>query len=262
MVHEVRSTSYEPELFTSKNMIEIKNLVKNFDDQKILKGVNLTVKTGEICALIGSSGKGKSVLLKHIIGLLRPDGGQVLINNLNIHHLKGSDLKGIKERLGIVFQGSALFDSLNVYENVAFPVKEKTNLKPYAIRKKVLKALDDVGLRKDRNKFPSQISGGMKKRVALARCLITHPEIILFDEPTTGLDPMTTNTIHALIRSLQKKNNLTAIIVSHEIPNIFSIVDQVAMLHNGSIVESGTPQKIKNSDNSIVQKFLHGELDN
>lgn len=242
-------------------MIEIKKLNKSFDDQHVLNNVNLTVPEGRICALIGSSGKGKSVLLKQIAGLIRPDTGQILIDGKNVHQLNGKDLNQMKERLGIVFQGGALFDSLSVYENVAFPVKEKTDLKPYAIRRKVMRALDDVGLRRDRNKFPSQISGGMKKRVAVARCLITQPEIVLFDEPTTGLDPMTTKTIHTMIRELQKKNNLTAIIVSHEIPNIFSIVDQVAILHNGSILESSDPETFQNSDNNIIQKFLHGELD-
>lgn len=242
-------------------MITINNLHKSFDTQKVLNGINLSIEEGQTFALIGGSGKGKSVLLKHIIGLLRPDEGEVLIAGQNIHNAHGKQLRMIKERMGVVFQLGALFDSLTVYENVAFPLEEKTKLSSSEIKAKVIEELKSVGLEKDRHKYPAQISGGMKKRAALARCLIMDPEIIFFDEPTTGLDPVIAKSIYKLILSLQKKRKLTAIIISHDIPGIFTIVDQVAMLHNGQIVEVGTTKDIQNSENKIIKQFLSGELE-
>jgi len=242
-------------------MIEIVNLHKSFDKQKVLRGVDLKINTGEIFALIGGSGRGKSVLLKHIAGLLQPDSGKVLVDQQDLSTLRGNELKKIKNRFGIVFQSGALFDSLTVFENIAFPLQEKTELSPSAIKEKVFSELASVDLHGDENKYPAQLSGGMKKRVALARCLVMDPEIILFDEPTTGLDPMITKSIHRLIRTLQKKRKLTALIISHEIPEIFTIVDYVAMLHGGQVISTGTPQEIQNSENPIVQRFLHGELE-
>ena len=242
-------------------MIEVIDLHKSFDDQIVLNGINLKIPEGKICALIGGSGKGKSVLLKHLMGLMRPDSGKILINSKDISRLRGNDLTALKNRIGYVFQLGALFDSLTVFENVAFPLREKTKMKADQIKELVMKELKNIGLEGAENKYPAQISGGMKKRVALARCLIMNPDIILFDEPTTGLDPLITKSIHKLIQSLQKKRNLTALIVSHEIPEIFDIVDQVAMLHNGKILTSGTPQEFTNSPEPIVQQFLHGELE-
>ncbi len=242
-------------------MIKIKNLHKSFDSQKVLNGINLSIEEGQTFALIGGSGKGKSVLLKHIIGLLRPDEGEVLIAGQNIHKAYGKHLRQIKERMGVVFQLGALFDSLTVYQNVAFPLEEKTKLSTSEIEKKVMKELKSVDLEKDKNKYPAQISGGMKKRAALARCLIMNPEIIFFDEPTTGLDPVISKSIYKLILSLQKNRKLTAIIISHDIPGIFTVVDQVAMLHDGQIIETGTTKDIQNSENQIIQKFLSGELE-
>ncbi len=241
-------------------MIEIVNLYKNFENQEVLKGVNLKIETGQTFVLIGSSGRGKSILLKHIIGLLKPDKGKVFIDQQDISSLRGKKLKKLKERFGILFQGGALFDSLTVFENVAFPLREKTKLNSLEIQDKVLKELSDVGLEGDENKYPAQISGGMRKRVALARCLVMDPEIILFDEPTTGLDPMTVKSTHKLIRTLQEKRNLTALIVSHEIPAIFEIVDRVAMLYKGKIITVGTPEEIIKSNNPIVQEFICGEF--
>lgn len=241
-------------------MIEVINLHKSFGNEDVLKGVNLTVKKGETLTLIGGSGKGKSVLLKHIVGLLKPDKGQVLIDGEDISILRGKRLKKIKELFGVVFQAGALFDSLNVFENVAFPLQEKTRLTSSEIRSKVLKELAEVGMLEDVDKYPSQISGGMKKRVALARCLVMEPEIILFDEPTTGLDPVTTKSIHKLILTLKKKRNLTAIIVSHEIPDIFTITDRVAMLDEGRIIFEGTPEEIKTTTNPTVRRFVDGKI--
>ena len=242
-------------------MIEISDLYKKFGDEEVLKGVNLKIGSGQTLALIGGSGEGKSVLLKHIIGLVKPDRGNILIDGKDISHLKGRKLKDLKDRLGIVFQFGALFDSLSVYENVAFPLEEKTKLTSAQIYERVMKDLTDLGLEEDRDKYPAQLSGGMKKRAALARCLVLDPEIIFFDEPTTGLDPVIAASIYKIIRNLQEKRKLTALIVSHEIPGIFKIVDRVAMLHDGKIISVGTPEEIQATSNQTVQKFLNGELE-
>jgi phospholipid/cholesterol/gamma-HCH transport system ATP-binding protein len=242
-------------------MIEIVDLHKNFDNKKVLDGVNLKINKGETFALIGASGKGKSVLLKHIIGLIKPDKGKILVEGQDIGGLHGTKLRKLKERFGIVFQFGALFDSLTVYDNVAFPLVEKTNLRPDEIRKKVLEELANVGLVGEENKYPAQISGGMRKRVAVARCLVMNPEIILFDEPTTGLDPVIANSIYRTIKNLQDHRNLTSFIISHEIPGIFKIVDRVAMLHDGRIIQVGTSEEIQNTDNTTVRKFLQGDIE-
>lgn len=242
-------------------MIEIKNLHKSFGNQAVLRGVNLKINPGQTLALIGGSGKGKSVLLKHIIGLVKPDQGTILIDEQDITCLRGKKLKTLKDRLGIVFQFGALFDSLTVYDNVAFPLKEKTKLSSAQIHERVIKELTNVGLENDLEKFPAHISGGMRKRVALARCLILDPEIIFFDEPTTGLDPVIAASIYKIIRLLQETRKLTALIVSHEIPGIFKVVNRVAMLHDGKIIAEGTPEEIQTTKNQTVQHFLSGELE-
>jgi phospholipid/cholesterol/gamma-HCH transport system ATP-binding protein len=242
-------------------MIEVINLHKSFNGQEVLCGINLKVNDGQALALIGGSGRGKSVLLKHIIGLLKPDSGKILIDNEDISKLRGRKLKRLKERFGMVFQGGALFDSLTVFENVAFPLREKKRMKASQIRETVFEELSEVGLSGAENKYPAEISGGMKKRVALARCLVMNPEIILFDEPTTGLDPLIGKAIHNMIRSCQKSYNFTAIMVTHEIPDIFSMVDRVAMLYNGFILAEGTPEEIQNSKDPVIHQFIHGELE-
>lgn len=242
-------------------MIKVINLHKQFQNQKVLCGINLTIEKGQTLALIGGSGKGKSVLLKHIIGLMKPDRGEIFINQQNINHLRGRALKKLKDQLGVVFQFGALFDSLTVFENVAFPLNEKTRLNSSQIHNRVMEELAAVGLENDKDKYPAQISGGMRKRVALARCLILNPKIIFFDEPTTGLDPVIAQSIYKIIRTLQEERKITALIVSHEIPGIFKVVDQVAMLHNGQIISTGTPEEIQATSNPIVQKFLTGELE-
>lgn len=242
-------------------MIEVVDLYKSFNNYAVLKGINLRVDEGKTLALIGGSGKGKSVLLKIIIGLMRPDSGKVLIDNQDISRLRGKALKRLKERCGIVFQGGALFDSLTVFENIAFPLEEKTGMKASQIRDTVMRELARVGLSGSENKYPAEISGGMKKRVALARCLVMNPEIVLFDEPTTGLDPLIGKAIHKLIRECQKSLNFTAIIVTHEIPAIFSMVDRVAMLFDGKILAEGTPEEIETSGDPVIHQFIHGELE-
>lgn len=242
-------------------MIRITNLRKSFGRQEVLKGVNLNIADREVMAIIGRSGGGKSVFLKHIIGLLKPDEGDILIEGVDITTVHGEELNLIREKFGVVFQGGALFDSLTVYGNVAFPLKEKTKLGKKEVRERVLQALEDVGLRGMGNKYPAEISGGMKKRVSLARALITEPTIVLFDEPTTGLDPIILNSIHRLIMKTHEKYGFTGIIISHEIPEIFNVADKVAMLYNGEIVEAGTPDEIRNSENPVVRQFITGSLE-
>lgn len=239
-------------------MIEIKELYKAFGKQEVLKGVNLNINEGEVTAIIGRSGGGKSVLLKHIVGLLKPDRGSIFIKGEDITELRGIKLDQIRSEIGVVFQGGALFDSMTVYENVAFPLREKTKLNKETIHESVLNALKDVGLKGMEYKYPAELSGGMRKRVALARALIGKPKIILFDEPTTGLDPILVRSIHKLIRDTQKQYGFTGLIISHEIPEIFEISDRVAMLHDGKIVEVGTPEEIQKSENIIVKNFIMG----
>lgn len=239
-------------------MIEVIDLEKSFDGQKVLNGIDLTILDNELMAIIGKSGGGKSVLLKHLTGLIKPDKGSVLVDGVDIVRLSGRELDGIREKFGVVFQGGALFDSLTVYENVAFPLKEKVKIDRKELHERVLRALEDVELLGMGKKYPAEISGGMKRRVALARALITEPSIVFFDEPTTGLDPIILNSIHRLIVDTHKKYGFTGVIISHDIPEIFDVADRIAMLHNGVIVETGTPEEIKNSFNPIVRQFIIG----
>ncbi len=202
-------------------MIKLVDVYKTFNGQEVLRGVTLEIPEGKTTAIIGRSGGGKSVLLKHIIGLLKPDSGQVLVEGTDISRLNNRDLNKIRNRFGILFQGAALFDSLTVYDNIAFPLREKTRLKENEIQKMVDEKLEQLGLAGMGHKYPAEISGGMKKRVGLARALIMDPEIMLFDEPTTGLDPIMKNAIYNLILKMHKKFGFTAVVVSHEIPDIF-----------------------------------------
>ncbi len=242
-------------------MINIQELYKSFDDNNVFKGVSLTVETGEILALIGRSGIGKSVLLRHIVGLIKPDSGRVLVEGEDICRLRSGDLQQLRRRLGLLFQGGALFDSMTVFDNVAFPLREKTVMSEEEISEKVMTELEHVGLSGTEERYPSQLSGGMRKRAALAREIVWHPEIMLFDEPTTGLDPVISNAILNLIDTLHKRLNFTGIIVTHEVPEVFRIVDKVAMLHEGVIVAVGTPEEILSSQNPIVQQFIKGETE-
>ena len=240
-------------------MIQVADLTKAFRGQPVLRGVNLTIPTGAVTIVIGRSGGGKSVLLKHIIGLLRPDTGKVLVDGNDVTRLSGDALDRVRRRYGVVFQGGALFDSMTCGENIAFPLREKLRLPKRQIAERVDAALAQVGLEGVGGKYPAEISGGMRKRVAIARALVTEPEIIFFDEPTTGLDPILVNTIHRLISGLHKRHKFTALIVSHEIPEIFEIADRVAMLHQGRIVEEGPPDAVQASANPVVRQFIRGE---
>jgi phospholipid/cholesterol/gamma-HCH transport system ATP-binding protein len=243
-------------------MIQIIELHKSFNGQKVLDGANLTIPTGRITVVIGKSGVGKSVLLKHIIGLLKPDQGQILVDGVDISTLRGRSLREYKKNFAVLFQGGALFDSLNVFENIAFPLREKTRLSEAEIIRRVRLRLEQMHLTSEAEaKFPDELSGGMKKRVALARAMIQEPEIILFDEPVTGLDPPMTFTVFHLIRKTHQDSGYTALVVAHDIPEIFSIADQVAMLHKGRIVASGTPEEILHHPDPVVQSFIKGEVD-
>jgi phospholipid/cholesterol/gamma-HCH transport system ATP-binding protein len=242
-------------------VIQVEGLTKSFGTNRVLRGVDIEVPKGSISIIIGRSGGGKSVLLKHLIGLLRPDSGRVIIDGVDLTALSARGLEPVRRRYGVVFQSGALFDSLTCWDNVAFPLRETTKLRAADIRPRVEAALDQVELAGVGPKYPAEISGGMRKRVAIARALVTEPEIIFFDEPTTGLDPILVNTIHRLIQALHRQHRFTAVMVSHEIPEIFEIADMVAMLHEGRIVEAGPPGAIQASDNPVVRKFILGEPD-
>jgi phospholipid/cholesterol/gamma-HCH transport system ATP-binding protein len=242
-------------------IIQVSDLRKRFGQQVVLNGLSLDIRRGEILAVVGRSGTGKSVFLKHVIGLLRPDSGYVLVAGEDIHRARGRRLARIRERLDMLFQGGALFDSMTVEENLAFPLREKTKMSAAEIGAAVTGCLKGVGLEGTEHKMPAELSGGMRKRVALARALVQKPEIMLFDEPTTGLDPILVRAIHQLIYDTHKQFGYTAVIVSHEIPQIFEIASRVAMLHDGVIIEMGSPEHLQQSTNPAVQQFITGDLE-
>jgi len=242
-------------------MIELRNVTKKFGAQVVLDKVNLKFEEGRITAIIGRSGIGKSVLLKHLIGILKPDSGEVLVDERDITRMSEVELNEIRKKFGMLFQGAALFDSMTVFENVAFPLKEKTRMRESEIKAQVEEKLEALDLCGMGGKYPSEISGGMKKRVGLARALIQNPEIILFDEPTTGMDPIMESAIHNMIVDAQKRFGFTAVVVSHEIPEIFDVAHRVAMLHNGVIVEDLPAEEFKVSENPIARQFISGRLD-
>jgi len=239
-------------------MIRVSGLHKSFNGQEVLKGVDFSVEKGEVFAVIGGSGQGKSVLLKHLLGLLKPDSGHVYVDGEDIAALSGPALYRLRDRFGYLFQGGALFDSMSIFDNVAFPLREKTKLKPAEVRERVEEELEKVGLSGMGHKYPAEVSGGMKKRAAFARVLVMRPEIVLFDEPTTGLDPILVDSVHKLIRWGREEYGFTAVIVSHEIPKIFDVAGKVGMLHDGRMRVTGTPEEIKESDDPAVRRFVHG----
>lgn len=242
-------------------MIRLSDVHKSFGAQTVLNGLDLEIPAGRITAIIGPSGEGKSVLIKHMIGLLQPDSGQIEVDGESIVGIRRSKLNQIREKFGMLFQNAALFDSMNVFENVAFPLREKTKLSKDEIHARVLSALEDVGLKGVERKFTDELSGGMKKRVGLARAVLLNPKIILFDEPTTGLDPIIKRAIHQLIKETHTKFGFTAVIVSHEIPEIFDIAHHVAMLYQGKILQFGSADEIRNSTHPVVKQFISGSLD-
>jgi phospholipid/cholesterol/gamma-HCH transport system ATP-binding protein len=241
--------------------IRVDGLRKRFGSQEVLRGVDLEIAPSELMVVIGRSGGGKSVLLRHLLALVRPDAGRVIIDGQDVAALRGRALDGMRERFGVVFQGGALFDSLTVLENVLFPIRERRRVPPTELVPRAREALAQVGLREMGHKYPAEISGGMRKRVAIARALVTEPQVVFLDEPTTGLDPILVNTIHHLIVELHRKFGFTAVMVSHEIPEIFRIAHRVAVLHDGRIHAVGTPEEIQSSGDPTVRRFIHGEVE-
>jgi len=239
-------------------MIEIDNLSKSFNSHKVLDDLSLKVSKGETKVIIGRSGCGKSVLLKHIVGLMKPDSGRVSVSGNDIGSLDDKDLKSIRMRIGMVFQGGALFDSLTVGENVGFGLIEHLRLHPGDVADRVREALDMVELQGIERLMPSELSGGMRKRVSLARALCIKPEIILYDEPTTGVDPITADSINSLIRSLHDKLGETSIVVTHDMKSAYKVADRIAMLYQGKIIAEGTPDEIQKLDDPVVHQFING----
>jgi phospholipid/cholesterol/gamma-HCH transport system ATP-binding protein len=240
-------------------MIRIVNLHKAFGDNPVLQGVELTVERGETMVVIGQSGSGKSVLLKHIIGLLKPDLGEIWIDGTEVTKLDEDDLQSFTKRFGFLFQGAALFDSMTVAENVAFGLERYTNYPRQEVEAIVRESLARVGLPDVEDMMPFELSGGMKKRVGLARAIAYEPEIMLYDEPSTGLDPIRADAINDLINMLKKDLGVTSVVITHDMASSFKIADRIAMLYEGIILEVGTPDEIRNSRNPIVQQFIHGE---
>jgi phospholipid/cholesterol/gamma-HCH transport system ATP-binding protein len=242
-------------------MIRVVDLHKSFGRQQVLRGVNLDLEAGKITTIIGGSGSGKTVLLKHLNALLLPDRGSILVGGKDITRLGQTALNEVRRKFGVLFQGAALLDSMTVYDNVAFPLRERTRLKEPDIENKVKESLEQVGLTGMGYKFPAEVSGGMKKRAGLARALVTQPEIMLFDEPTTGLDPLLGKSIHQLIREMHATFKFTGVIVSHDIPQVFKISDRIAMLADGAITEVGTTDEFTASKNPVVRQFLQGDTE-
>jgi phospholipid/cholesterol/gamma-HCH transport system ATP-binding protein len=226
-------------------LIQFKDVSKKFGAMQVLQGVSLCIYQGEITAIIGKSGEGKSVLLKHMIGLMHPDAGEIVLDGRPLSKMKFSEVDKLREKFSYVFQDAALFDSMTVYDNIALPLREGTSLPKPEIRIRVENQLQLFELEDVRDKYPAQISGGMKRRVALARALVTEPDVVLLDEPTTGLDPIRRNAVYALIVGFQKKFGFTAVMISHEIPDIFYFTQRIVMLDKGRIRFEGTSEEIR-----------------
>lgn len=239
-------------------MIEIIDLHKSFGNHHVLKGVNLKVEKGESMVVIGGSGSGKSVLLKHIIGILRPDKGNILIDGIDITKLNERELYEIRKKFGMLFQMAALFDSLTVWENVGFALIRQKKIKDEDVRKIASEKLRLVGLVNVEDLMPSELSGGMKKRVGLARAIAHEPEILLYDEPTTGLDPIMADAINDLIIEMKNKLSVTSVAITHDMNSAYKIADRIAMLYDGRIIGTGTPDEIKNTEDPIIKQFITG----
>lgn len=238
-------------------MIEIRGLEKAFGDHRVLRGIDLGVREGTTTVILGGSGSGKTVLMKHIIGLLRPDAGRVIVDGEDVTDMRGRDLDRVRRKFGMVFQMSALFDSMTVLENVAFPLREhRKHLPEEEVRRIVAEKLRIVGMEGVEQKYPAELSGGMRKRVALARAIVLDPKIVLYDEPTTGLDPITTDYVDEMILDARRELGVTSVVISHDIGSAFKVGDEIAFLHDGRIVESAPPSALRGSTNPHVQKFL------
>jgi len=241
-----------------ETLIQIRNLHKTLGTQSVLRGVDLDIYRGETLVIFGRSGGGKSVLLKHIIGLLSPTSGEVLVEGQNIFDLTERQMASIRKKIAMLFQGAALFDSMSVEENIAFPLRESGIHSKETLDKEVAAALDHVDLSGEQKKMPSNLSGGMKKRVGLARAIVTKPACILYDEPTTGLDPIVADSINWLIRRLQKRLHVTSIVVTHDMKSAFDVADRIAYLHEGKIYFQGSPEEMRRSTDPLIRDFIEG----
>lgn len=242
-------------------IIELKNVHKSFDSKQVHTGVNLSIRSGENITVLGGSGSGKSVLLKEIIGLIKPDEGDVIIENENIVPMDESELVHVRKKMGMLFQGAALFDSLTVAENIAYPLREGNNHSEEEINEIISTNLELVGLPGIEDKLPSDLSGGMKKRVGLARAMAMNPKILLYDEPTTGLDPPNISRINHLIRNMQEKFGITGVIITHDVKSAIEISDRIAFLYNGRIIFEGTVNEAQNTDIELLNDFILGRLE-
>ncbi|MEW6455752.1 MAG: ABC transporter ATP-binding protein [Acidobacteriota bacterium] len=240
-------------------MIKIVDLYKSFDGNAVLKGVNIDIFDNEVMVILGGSGAGKTVLVKHILGLLKPDRGKIFVDGVDITAIGDDELLKIIRKFGMVFQGAALFDSMNVYENIQFGLKRCTDLSHKEIDKRIKDSLHRVGLKGMERMMPSQLSGGMKKRVGLARAIALEPKFLIYDEPTTGLDPIMADVINNLILKTKNELSITSIIITHDIKSAYKVGDRLSMLYDGRIIEIGVPEEFKNSSNPIVQQFIKGE---
>lgn len=242
-------------------MIELIDIYKSFEEKAVLCGINLKVEKGESIVVIGGSGSGKSVLLKHIIGLLRPDNGKVIIDSMDLLQLDEDGLSEIRKKFGMLFQSAALFDSMTVWENVGFGLKRHTRLSEEEIKEIAVEKLRMVGLVNVGDLMPSELSGGMRKRVGLARAIAMEPEILLYDEPTTGLDPIMADAINDLIVKMREKLNVTSVAITHDMKSAYKIADTIAMLYNGVIIAKGAPEEIRNTSDPVVKQFIEGRAE-
>ena len=242
-------------------MIRINDLHKSFGLNKVLQGINLHIQSGETLAIIGQSGSGKSVLLKHMLGLIRPDRGSIIVDGVEICGSSEAELNNIRRKFGLLFQAAALFDSLTVAQNVSFGLERYRDLSPEELQKKVKESLAMVGLREAEQLMPYELSGGMKKRVGLARAIAYEPEIMLYDEPSTGIDPIRADAINELIIKMKQEFRITSVVITHDMTSAYKVADRIAMLYNGKIVAVGTPEELRKSDNQIVQQFIHGRAE-
>ncbi|MBW3670043.1 MAG: ABC transporter ATP-binding protein [Acidobacteria bacterium] len=242
-------------------MISLRDIHKSFGEKQVLRGVSLNVYRGDSLVIVGGSGTGKSVTLKHIIGLLAPDSGRVVIDGTDLSSLSTVELNQIRRRFGMSFQEGALFDSMSVYENIAFPLRRHTKKKEPEIQARVSECLDLVHLEGVEDKRPSELSGGMRRRVGFARAISLEPEILLFDEPTTGLDPVMSDVIADLICEMDERLQVTSVTITHDMKVAFKIADRVSMIHQGLIVETGTAEEFQNSSNPMVQQFIEGRAE-
>ena len=242
----------------SSSLIQISDLYKSFDNQKVLEGVDLEINRGESITIIGQSGCGKSVLLKHIIRLLEPDKGKIFFDGKDLSELNFNQLNSVRQRTGMLFQSAALFDSLTVSENVGLGLKEQRQYSKIEIDEIVAEKIDLVGLTHAADKYPLELSGGMRKRTGLARAIANEPEVLLYDEPTTGLDPITADMIDNLIIELNKILNVTTVSVTHDMKSAYKIADRIVMLYQGKVQFDGSPDEIRNSDDPVVQQFING----